>query len=79
MAAAPERTCVACRKKGAKHEFMRVVATPTGAAADKRQRAPGRGAYICDNDDCRAAALSKGTLARALRRSRIETIENLGD
>ncbi len=37
----------------------RVVVDPSG-------KLPGRGAYVCNNQECRAAALDKGSLQRAL-------------
>jgi predicted RNA-binding protein YlxR (DUF448 family) len=36
-----------------------VVLDPTG-------RLPGRGAYLCDDSTCRATAMKKGALSRAL-------------
>jgi predicted RNA-binding protein YlxR (DUF448 family) len=33
---------------------------------DLTGKLPGRGAYVCSSDECRAAALDKGSLQRAL-------------
>jgi len=43
------------------------VRTPDGRVAyDESGRLPGRGAYVCRDDACRARASSKGVLGRAL-------------
>ena len=63
----PTRTCVACRTPRQKRELLRVVRTPGGAVVvDPTGRAPGRGAYVCADAACQAAALEKGALRRAL-------------
>ena len=63
----PTRTCVACRTPRQKRELLRVVRTPGGAIVlDPTGRAPGRGAYVCADAACQAAALTKGALRRAL-------------
>ena len=33
---------------------------------DRTGKLPGRGAYLCDKEECRIAALDKGSLQRAL-------------
>jgi len=44
-----------------------VVRTPGGAIVlDATGRAPGRGAYVCDDGACKEAAMTKGALRRAL-------------
>ena len=53
----PIRQCVACRKKGAKSEFIRFT------AGDGK----GRGAYICQNAACINKAKKSNALGRALR------------
>jgi predicted RNA-binding protein YlxR (DUF448 family) len=46
---------------------VRVVRAPGGAIVlDATGRAPGRGAYVCDDDACKDAAMKKGALRRAL-------------
>ena len=63
----PTRTCVACRTPRQKRELVRVVRTPAGAVVlDRSGRAPGRGAYVCDDAACQDAAMTKGALRRAL-------------
>ena len=63
----PTRTCVACRTPRLKRELLRVVRTPGRTIVlDATGRAPGRGAYVCADPGCQAAALAKGALRRAL-------------
>jgi len=59
---------VACRHKGDKSDLLRIVRSPEGVVAlDTSSRAPGRGAYVCQNARCLEAALASNKLARALR------------
>ncbi len=44
-----------------------MVRTPGGAIVlDATGRAPGRGAYVCADNACQEAAMTKGALRRAL-------------
>ncbi|MGH2513330.1 MAG: RNase P modulator RnpM [Candidatus Limnocylindrales bacterium] len=66
----PTRTCVACRTTRPKRELIRIVRTPGGdVLQDPSGRLAGRGAYVCAEGACRATALAKGALARALSRA----------
>ena len=63
----PTRTCVACRTARQKRELVRVVRAPSGeVAVDPTGRAPGRGAYVCDDPACQQNAITRGALRRAL-------------
>ena len=63
----PTRTCVACRTERPKGELVRIVRTPAGALElDPSGRLAGRGAYLCAEGACRASALKKHALERAL-------------
>jgi predicted RNA-binding protein YlxR (DUF448 family) len=63
----PTRTCVACRTERQKREFIRIVRGPDGAVTvDESGRANGRGAYLCADASCWAAALKKKSIERAL-------------
>ena len=63
----PVRTCVACRTERQKREFLRVVRTPAGEVLiDETGRANGRGAYLCADGSCWAAAIKKKSIERAL-------------
>lgn len=49
----PKRMCVACREMKEKREMFRVVKNAAGEVfADFSGKAAGRGAYICNNDEC---------------------------
>jgi predicted RNA-binding protein YlxR (DUF448 family) len=64
----PMRTCVACRTRRPQAELVRIVRGPDGEpVVDLAGGAPGRGAYLCDSDPCRALAERRGILRRALR------------
>ncbi|MGI8928782.1 MAG: RNase P modulator RnpM [Candidatus Limnocylindrales bacterium] len=63
----PVRTCVACRTERQKREFVRIVRTPDGTVTlDTTGRASGRGAYLCADGSCWAAAIKKKAIERAL-------------
>lgn len=61
----PERTCVACRKKGEKKEFLKIVKSGETAVIDESGRLDGRGAYICKDADC----IKKAIKTKAFNRS----------
>jgi hypothetical protein len=77
----PLRMCAGCRERAPKKELIRIVRTPTGEViADARDKAPGRGAYICRKSAC----LKKAQKSRALERMLNvvippETYEALGE
>jgi len=49
----PERTCLACGRKTAKKNLLRLARAANGAIAiDARQQLPGRGAYVCHAPAC---------------------------
>ncbi len=49
----PMRQCVGCREKKPKPELIRVVRSPQGEISlDFHGKKPGRGAYLCPNQDC---------------------------
>lgn len=64
----PLRTCVACRTKGPKAQFARIVRTPEGEVViEPARNVPGRGAYICRRLECWQLAIEKGRLAHTLK------------
>jgi predicted RNA-binding protein YlxR (DUF448 family) len=63
----PERTCIGCRGVFKKDEVVRIVAGPSGAVIDYREKLPGRAAYVCPRRSCIESALAKDVLSRALR------------
>ena len=62
----PMRMCVGCREMKPKAELMRVVKPQEGdCAIDRTGKAPGRGAYVCENAEC----LKKAQKSRARERA----------
>lgn len=69
----PMRMCVGCREMKPKGELMRVVKPQEGdCAIDRVGKAPGRGAYVCENVEC----LKKAQKSRALERALEAKIED---
>ncbi|MBL9038510.1 MAG: YlxR family protein [Archangium sp.] len=63
----PTRTCTGCGSKREKGLLWRLVLDAERQLhLDLRQRAPGRGAYLC-GPDCAASALKRRALHRALK------------
>lgn len=64
----PIRTCVVCREKDAKREFIRIVRTPdSDVVIDRTGKMNGRGAYLCTRRSCWERAADGPALAQALR------------
>ena len=62
----PLRMCIACREMKPKKEMLRVVRNADGEIyPDYTGKAPGRGAYICAAEECRAKLNSKKLLHKA--------------
>lgn len=63
----PVRSCVGCREKKPKKELVRIVRTPDGRLdLDPTGKAPGRGAYLCESEECLQKAVKTRSLNRAL-------------
>ena len=62
----PLRQCLGCREMKPKKELIRVVRPPEGAVSlDFKGKLPGRGAYVCPNQDCLARVRKSRALERA--------------
>ena len=62
----PMRQCLGCRTMYEKRALILAVRSPDGEITlDFRGKAPGRGAYLCQNPEC----LKKARKARALERA----------
>lgn len=49
----PERTCIVCRTKGTKDNFIKVVKNKNNEfQIEKDKKLDGRGAYICKKTEC---------------------------
>jgi predicted RNA-binding protein YlxR (DUF448 family) len=76
----PQRSCVCCKTVRDKGELLRVVSLADGSIVyDPTGKAPGRGSYLCRNEECiktelkKAARLSKG-LRRAISDEEIKAL-----
>ncbi len=64
----PKRTCVGCRETRPKREMVRIVRTPdSGVEIDESGKKSGRGAYLCQRQECWDTALKKARLQHALK------------
>ena len=62
----PMRQCLGCREMKPKRELIRVVRSPEGGVSlDFRGKSPGRGAYLCHNEQCLKKAIKSKALERA--------------
>lgn len=57
----PMRTCIACKACKPKKELVRIVKSDDGISLDRTGRKNGRGAYVCNCEEC-VAKLKKGKL-----------------
>jgi uncharacterized protein len=64
--ATPERTCVGCRRRREQADLVRLVLSQ-GVVVPAGPGAPGRGAYLCRDEGCLAAAEKKRAFARSFR------------
>lgn len=63
----PMRMCVGCREMKPKRELIRVVRSPEGEVSlDPVGKKPGRGAYVCRNENCLKRAIKQKQLERQL-------------
>ena len=68
MSNIPERTCIVCRKKAGKENFLKVVKTKDGGFAVQREKKiDGRGAYICKDSECLAKCQKTKALNRVFK------------
>ena len=77
----PLRQCLGCREMKPKRELVRVVRAPDGSVSlDFKGKSPGRGAYVCPNEECLKKAVKSRALERALE-ARIESdvFQRLGE
>lgn len=63
---APERSCVVCRRRGAKGELLRVVRSGNELKLDREHRMQGRGCYIHPTVECVSKAAVPALWVRAL-------------
>jgi len=71
----PQRTCIVCRKKADKKDFVRVVKIQDGNfVLDKTGKVNGRGAYVCNQADCIEKCKKTHALSRAFKQEISESI-----
>ena len=69
----PLRMCIACREMKPKTELIRVVRSPEGVIGlDFTGKKNGRGAYVCDGEEC----LKKLGKAKLLNRAFSAPVED---
>lgn len=69
MAHEPERMCVACRKKAAKKDLIRLVRDAGEIVPDRKGNALARGVYICKTEECIDLARKKKALSRHFKQN----------
>ncbi len=71
----PVRTCVACRTKGTKENFFKVVMNKNGEVlVETTKKLDGRGAYVCKNQECLNLCKKKRILNRVFKREVPENV-----
>ena len=66
----PQRMCVGCQIMKNKKELLRVVRTPEGLIVlDSTGKKAGRGAYVCNNEQCLTKAVKEKRLEKALHQA----------
>ena len=63
----PARRCIGCMTSKPKQELIRIVADEDGLHIDPSGKMPGRGAYLCRNEECAKLALKKNAFGRNLK------------
>ena len=62
-----QRTCIGCRVKKDKADLIRIVRQTNGEIAiDKTGKLPGRGAYICGDEECLEKIIKSNILSKTL-------------
>ncbi|MCL2201123.1 MAG: YlxR family protein [Oscillospiraceae bacterium] len=61
----PLRQCLGCREMKPKKELIRAVRSPDGEVSlDFVGKKPGRGAYVCPDENCLKRAIKSKSLSR---------------
>jgi uncharacterized protein len=64
-----ERTCIGCGRKAHKGDLLRLVVDEEGRiVVDAKQRAPGRGGYLCRREQCFDQAAKRRRMSVRFRR-----------
>lgn len=63
----PLRKCTGCQEMKNKKEMIRIVRDPQGGVSiDRTGKKAGRGAYLCDQEECLEKALKSRGIERSL-------------
>ena len=64
----PERTCIVCNKSNEKRNLIRIVKSKENIiSVDLSGKMPGRGAYICKNEDCLEKLIKTNRLSKSFK------------
>ena len=64
----PERTCIVCRKKSDKLNFIKIVKNKDGQIQiEKEKKLDGRGAYVCSSPECIAKCIKARVLNKIFK------------
>ena len=67
MKSIPQRTCMGCNEKKSKKDLIRVIKSKDNEISiDITGKKEGRGAYICNNEQCLEKAIKTKRINRAL-------------
>ena len=67
MKSIPQRTCMGCNEKKDKKDLIRIVKTDKNEInIDKTGKQEGRGAYICNNEQCLEKVIKTKRLEKSL-------------
>lgn len=61
--------CIACKESKVKKELIRVVKTDDDFTLDFTGKLNGRGAYICNNDECMQKCIKGKMLSKAFKQN----------
>ena len=67
MQAKQMRKCISCRESFNQADLLRICKIKDSMIIDEKQKAGGRGAYICKNKQCLQLAIKKKALNRAFK------------
>lgn len=71
----PERSCIVCRSKGDKSNFIKVVKNKDGnIQIEKDKKLDGRGAYICKKEECIKKCIKTKALNRVFKTNVSENV-----
>lgn len=71
----PLRMCIACKELKPKEDLLRIIRQKDGSFT-LNQKAMGRGAYVCQKDECVKLCMKKRLLNRAYRTNIEEDVYN---